>query len=107
VGISANNRLLWSLEQTLHKAHEETSRQELLTGLEVILVIRTVQVLSSILVIVGALNMLALRIHGLAMIVSVVVMLPGIAPCFGLGLVFGIWSVVRLSDEIVKDAFWL
>jgi hypothetical protein len=109
VGIYVANRVQRSLEHTLQEAVSQEAdlayRQHLCSRMEWESILRTIGVLSSILVIVGAINMLALRIHGLAVIVSVLVMLPCVAPCFGLGLVFGIWAVVRLSDEIVKRAF--
>jgi GYF domain 2 len=62
-------------------------------------------ILSSILVLFGALKMKQLELYGLAMAVSIVAMIPCISPCCLLGLPIGIWSLVILSKPEVKSAF--
>jgi hypothetical protein len=57
-------------------------------------------------VMIGAANMLALRIYGLAVAASVAVMLPCIGPFFILGLPCGVWSLTVLAKPTIKEAFW-
>lgn len=59
----------------------------------------------SILVIVGAIKMKNLQNYGFAMAASIIAMTPCIWPCCILGLPFGIWSVVVLSNDQVRTAF--
>jgi hypothetical protein len=66
-----------------------------------------VRVALSLIAIAGAVSMLTLRIRSLAVIASLTAMLPYTGPCFGLGFPLGVWSLVRLNDATVKDAFWL
>jgi hypothetical protein len=61
----------------------------------------------SIVVMAGALNMLALRVYGLAVLASIAVMLPCIGPFFILGVPCGVWSLVVLNKRTVKSAFWI
>ncbi|MHB1036611.1 MAG: hypothetical protein ACYC35_17965 [Pirellulales bacterium] len=56
-------------------------------------------------VIMGALKMKRLENHGFAMAASILAMIPCISPCCLLGLPFGIWALVVLSDAQVKEAF--
>jgi hypothetical protein len=56
-------------------------------------------------VVLGALNMFALWSYRMAVFASILAMLPCGGPCWCLGAVFGIWSLVRLMDETVKAAF--
>lgn len=58
-----------------------------------------------IVVIIGAMKMKNLESYGLAMTSSIVAMIPCISPCCLLGLPFGIWALVVLSDAHVKQAF--
>lgn len=58
-----------------------------------------------IVVILGALKMKNLENYGFAMAASIIAMIPCISPCCFLGLPFGIWALVVLSDEQVKAAF--
>ncbi len=55
-------------------------------------------------VLFGAIKMLRLRAHGLAMAACIVAMLPCQCCCI-LGLPFGIWGLVVLSKPDVKKAF--
>ncbi|HEX5790128.1 MAG TPA: hypothetical protein VFY13_03195 [Luteolibacter sp.] len=56
-------------------------------------------------VIYGAIKMMKLENHGLAMTAAVVAMVPCISPCCILGLPFGIWALTALNDANVKAAF--
>ncbi len=53
----------------------------------------------------GAWKMKQLENHGLAVLASIVAMLPCISPCCVLGLPFGIWALVVLFRPDVKSSF--
>lgn len=57
------------------------------------------------LVVYGAVKMKNLENHGLSMAAAIIAMIPCISPCCVLGLPFGIWAIVVLSDPSVKAAF--
>ena len=51
--------------------------------------------------------MLAMRIHMLAVAVSILVMIPCVVgPFCLLGFFVGGWALTRLYDPLVKDDFW-
>ena len=58
-----------------------------------------------VVVIVGAVKMKNLESYGFAMASAIIAMVPCISPCCLLGLPFGIWALVVLSDAGVKAAF--
>ncbi len=60
---------------------------------------------ASILVFAGALKMKQLENYALAMLASIVAMIPCISPCCLIGLPIGIWSLVVLAKPEVKGAF--
>lgn len=62
-------------------------------------------ILVSALILLGAIKMKKLENYGLAMVASIVAMIPCISPCCVLGLPIGIWAVVVLSKPEVKSAF--
>lgn len=64
-----------------------------------------VGVVLSIVVITGAVKMKNLESHGFAMAAAIIALVPCISPCCFLGLPFGIWALVVLSDAHVKAAF--
>lgn len=70
-----------------------------------ILVMGAVQAIICIVIIAGAWQMRGLKSYGLAMTGSILAMIPYISPCCLLGLPFGIWSIVVLNDDNVKNAF--
>lgn len=58
-------------------------------------------------VVLGGINMLTMRIHTVAVAVSILVMIPCcVGPWCVPGLFVGAWSLTRLYDYGVKDAFW-
>ena len=59
----------------------------------------------AILIIVGAVKMKNLQSYSLAMTSAIVALVPCISPCCCLGLPFGIWALVALSDAQVQAAF--
>jgi hypothetical protein len=56
-------------------------------------------------ILIGAMKMKKLESYGLAMAAAIIAMVPCISPCCLLGLPFGIWALVVLSDGNVKAAF--
>jgi hypothetical protein len=58
-----------------------------------------------VLILIGALKMKKLENYGLAMVASIVAMIPCLSPCCLIGLPIGIWAVVILSKPEVKAAF--
>lgn len=59
----------------------------------------------AVLILFGAMKMKALQNYSLSMAVSIIAMIPCISPCCLLGLPFGIWALVVLTDQTVKAAF--
>lgn len=57
------------------------------------------------LILIGAIKMKKLQSYGLAMTSAIAGMIPCYWPCCLLGLPFGIWALVVLSDSSVKAAF--
>ncbi len=53
----------------------------------------------------GASKMKQLENHGLAVLASILAILPCVSPCCVLGLPFGIWALVVLYRPEVKNAF--
>ncbi len=56
-------------------------------------------------VLYGAVQMLRYKNYGLARGAAVAAAIPCIGPCFFLGIPFGIWALVVLSQPQIKDAF--
>jgi len=56
------------------------------------------------LVLAGAIQMIRLRTYGLALTAAIIALLPCSPGCL-LGLPFGIWALVALNKQEVKDAF--
>lgn len=56
-------------------------------------------------IIFGAMKMKNLSGHVPAMAAAVIAMIPCLSPCCPLGLIFGIWALVAMSDPEVKAAF--
>jgi hypothetical protein len=53
----------------------------------------------------GALKMKKLENYALAMVASVIVMVPCVSPCCLLGIPAGIWALITLNKPEVKSAF--
>lgn len=53
----------------------------------------------------AALKMQRLESYNLALVGSILAMIPCVSPCCLLGLPFGIWALVVLTDDRVKRAF--
>jgi hypothetical protein len=65
----------------------------------------SIAVFMGLVVLFGALKMKALDNYGFAIATSILSMIPIVSPCCCLGLPFGIWALVVLSDPAVKAAF--
>ena len=89
--------MIFVLAAAVGEADDVSSVLNLLMGL--------VQLGVSLVMLVGAINMLKLRNRGLAMAGAILGMIPVISPCCILGLPFGIWSVTVMNDPEVQRAF--
>lgn len=49
--------------------------------------------------------MKSLENYGFAMAASIIALIPCMGPCCILGIPFGIWSLVVLSDPVVRSSF--
>lgn len=76
-----------------------------LEGAVLQLLLCVVQFVVSVVMLVGAINMLKLRSRGTAMAGAILGMIPGISPCCVLGLPFGIWAISAMNDPEVARAF--
>lgn len=59
----------------------------------------------SFVILIGARRMKGLRSYGFAMTAAILAMIPCLSSCWLLGLPFGIWALVVISDNSVKSAF--
>ena len=59
----------------------------------------------SALVLIGALRMHALRSYSLALVASILALVPCVTPCCFIGLPFGIWALVVLNKPEVRSQF--
>jgi hypothetical protein len=59
----------------------------------------------SLIILLGAIQMLRLRTYWLALIGSVLASIPGVAPCCLLSVPFGIWAIVMLCMKDVRSGF--
>jgi len=64
-----------------------------------------VTLILSVVILLGAIKMKNLENYGLAMASAIIAVIPCFSPCCVLGLPFGIWALVVLSDARVKAAF--
>lgn len=65
----------------------------------------SVQIVVSVLIVIGALKMQRFQSHGWGVTSSILAMIPAVSPCCLLGLPFGIWALAVLNQDDVKDAF--
>jgi hypothetical protein len=61
--------------------------------------------LLSVVVLVGAIRMLALRNYEFAMVAAILAIIPCATSCCALGLPFGIWALIVLRRPGIKDQF--
>ena len=64
-----------------------------------------IELIASLVVLVGSIAMLRLRNYNLAMAGSVVALVPCMSPCCFVGIPFGIWGMIILSQPDTKHAF--
>jgi hypothetical protein len=63
------------------------------------------QLILSVLLLMGAVKMLALRNYGLALTAAILAVVPCLTPCCFIGIPFGIWALVILNKAEVKSEF--
>jgi hypothetical protein len=68
-------------------------------------IIAGVLALRALAMMIGGIMMLQLKGYGLAVLGSVLALLPCLTPCCVLGMPFGIWALVVLNNAEVKAAF--
>ncbi len=78
---------------------------QVMTGSIFWIILGVVGLLLGIVLLIGAMKMKRLESHTFAVIASIVAIIPCVSPCCLLGLPFGIWAIVVLSDHSVKAAF--
>lgn len=61
--------------------------------------------LTSAVILAGALQMKRLRGRGLPTMACILALIPCLGPCFVVGIPFGIWGLVVLNDPQVRRAF--
>jgi DNA-directed RNA polymerase subunit RPC12/RpoP len=97
---------IWHLSMAGPAMHRNVDAlpEMLFTG-PIAIIQSSIGIILSILVLIGAMKMKVLENYGLAMAASIVALIPCIGPCCLLGLPFGIWALVVLSDPVVKSSF--
>ena len=68
------------------------------------MVCMVISALAQIVVIMGGLSLIKMKGRGLAMAACVISLVPFTSACCLLGIPFGIWGLVTLSDSAVKQA---
>jgi hypothetical protein len=64
-------------------------------------------ILCNLIVVVGGVNMLTLRIYGIAVAAAIMAMLPCVSCVCLPGLFVGGWALLTLHNPLVRDAFWV
>ena len=82
---------------------------ERLVPAETVLIIRScvavVLILFNAFIFYGAQQMRTLESYSMAMAAAIIACIPCCGPCYLLGIPFGIWSIVVLTNDEVKRAF--
>ncbi|MFA9479298.1 hypothetical protein ACERK3_13485 [Phycisphaerales bacterium AB-hyl4] len=69
------------------------------------IVMSMVGIAFGLVIIFGAIKMMQLQLWPLAIVASILAMIPCVSPCCLLGLPFGIWAIIVLANPQVKAAF--
>jgi hypothetical protein len=77
---------------------------ELFVG-PVALIQSSLGIIMSVVVLAGSVKMKGLDNYGFSLAAAILAIIPCTSPCCFLGLPFGIWALVVLSDPIVKSSF--
>ena len=64
-----------------------------------------VALILSVVVLMGAIRMLALRNYEFALVAAILALVPCVTPCCLIGLPFGIWAIIVLRKPGVKEHF--
>jgi cytochrome b subunit of formate dehydrogenase len=75
-----------------------------LTG-SVIMALSVVGIIFALFIVFTSIKMMKMEKWGLAMTGAIVAMVPCVSPCCILGIPFGIWAIVALTNADVKAAF--
>jgi hypothetical protein len=86
------------------RIHGDRIPQMMISG-PVALIQGILEIVLCTIVLIGAIKMKGLENYGFAIAASIIALIPCIGPCCGLGLPFGIWALVVLSDPVVKSSF--
>ena len=84
--------------------HDEAYRAGVVVGGAMGIIIDVLGIIWGIVVVLGAIQMKALKNHGLAMTTCILAMVP-INCCCILGLPFGIWGLAAINRPEVREAF--
>ena len=69
------------------------------------ILLNCIGLLIGVFIIFASMKMMKMQSWGLAMTAAIIAMVPCISPCCILGIPFGIWAIVALSNSDVKAAF--
>ena len=60
---------------------------------------------SSVVILLGGINMLRLRKYDVCRLGAILAFIPCVGPCYLLGVPFGVWAIIVLNRPEVRDAF--
>lgn len=69
------------------------------------IVLAGMSLIASLVVLIGGIQMIRLQTWGVAMAASVLCVIPVITPCCMLGIPFGVWGIIVLCNNRVKESF--
>ena len=97
--------LTMSLNGQIRELQPQQEPAELAIGSGVLMAIGVLGLMTGLVALFGAIKMRRCESYPFAIAASIIVMIPCISPCTVLGLPFGIWALLVLSDGSVKAAF--
>jgi hypothetical protein len=101
-GISLAMALTGHVQPFNQPQHDAT---ELAFGFSVYVVAGVVGLVLNSVILFGAAKMKKLESYGLSLAAAIIAVIPCLSPCCLLGVPFGIWAIVVLSDSSVKASF--
>jgi hypothetical protein len=84
--------------------HQHAMPEMFISG-PIAIIYQGINIILYLIILIGAMKMKGLENYGFAMAASIIALVPCIGPCCLLGLPFGIWALVVLSDPAVKSSF--
>jgi len=97
--------LAMSLNGQIRDLEPEQDPTQLAIGSGVLVAIGVLGLMTGFVALFGAIKMKRREGYPFAIAASIIVMIPCISPCTVLGLPFGIWALVVLSDSSVRATF--